>query len=182
MLHLVITAVCLPHENVHASKVPEKLLHTLPPAQSESSPPDCGHFCWKHWKSPACWRLSWEAGLPALPHASQTARPLAGGKRCWRRCFLPDLRKNKEMLSTNHRTIKYFWIKMCSLDHDSHERGEVWEGSGFKQQREPGLHTVSVVGREGQRQRRHNPLVLRDKTERITQNPACTKNMQSEGK
>lgn len=89
----------------------ETLLHTLPPAQSESSPPDCGHFCWKHWKSPACWCLSWEAGLPALPHASQTARPLAGGKRCWRRCFLPDLRKNKEMLSTNHRTIKYFWIK-----------------------------------------------------------------------
>lgn len=120
MLHLVIAAVCLPHGNVHISSPRETLLHTLPPAQSESSPPDCGHFCWKHWKSPACWCLSWEAGLPALPHASQTARPLAGGKRCWRRCFLPDLRKNKEMLSTIHRTVKYFWIKMCSLHHETH--------------------------------------------------------------
>lgn len=44
---------------------------------------------------------------------------------------------------------------------DSHQRGEVWEGRGFKQQGESGLHTLSAVGGEGQRQGGHYPLVLR---------------------
>lgn len=44
--------------------------------------------------------------------------------------------------------------------NDSHQRGEVWEGSGFKQQRESGLHALSVVGRQSQREGSNYPLVL----------------------
>lgn len=44
---------------------------------------------------------------------------------------------------------------------DSHQRGEVREGRGFKQEGESSLHALSVVGRQRQRERRHDPLVLK---------------------
>lgn len=120
-----------------------------------TSKPVCS-FSTRHW---TLLLESLEVSSMVAGGTSFTARCLTGSASLCRYALLAAMLSPKLESEKLHRKAS-LTQKSSHQKWDSQKWWEVWEGRGFKEQGQPPLHTLSVVGCQGQREGSHNPLVL----------------------